>query len=148
MALPDLKVRVAYSMATPRKPKSQHKPRGGARPGSGPKKGSKNIRTKRRIAALAEAAALAEKVLGKGAFKGTAVELMTLAYKSEHLPMDVRLDIASKVAPYQSAKKLQVAGEGGGPIRFESLNESQLLAAAERIERALIEKGVIPPPAS
>lgn len=127
-------------MATPRKPGAK---RGGKRPGAGAPKGSKHGKTKARLAAFAKAQALAEKVLGKGNFEGTAVELMTLVYRSNDMPMDVRLDVAGKVAPYQSPRKMQHSGEGGGPIRFEALNESQLLAAAERIEQALKEKGII-----
>ena len=92
---------------------------GGRRPGAGRKAGVPNKRT-------LELRALAE---GRPR-EGSPLEFLTSVYRNEALPIDLRIDAASKAAPYVHPRlaAVTVGGDREDPLR-----------AITRIERVPVE---------
>ena len=82
--------------------------RGGRRPGAGRKAGVPNKRT-------VELRALAAGQLPAG----TPLEFLTGVYRNEALPIDLRIDAASKAAPYVHPRlaAVTVGGDREDPLR-------------------------------
>ena len=86
-------------------------------PNAGRRKGALNKRTLAKSAAVQHAREVIQESI-PDAFPGDAHALMIAIYKDPSHPMDIRLEAATKAAPYEkpALARQEVTGKDGGPL--------------------------------
>lgn len=114
--------------------------RGGKRAGAGRTKGTTNRKIKRLRSVMREVAIKVGEIV-PDAFEGDGVALMVAIYKDPRIPLDMRLDAASKAARFERPTLQAVEHSGRIDSRVEHSDAREHLAHIVNREAAASEPG-------